>query len=656
MRNRRAMPHPVDFRLGFALVLLWTALAGTLFAARQEDAAAESRLADISSQAQAAQQKGDYRTAADRYQEIVKLRPDVAEAWANLGLMHQFLGEYPQADHNFQVALSKNPRLYVPNLFLGLNQLRMRQPAEALRFLKIAENLNPGDEQTAMGMARAYQASHDNAAASKWFSRATKINSADPEAWYGLGTAYLSLQDGAAIQLAKLGQNGPYARSLVADSFVVQGRIKDAIIIYNKLLADPAQPPCLLPSLGFAYVQQDPDLAHRTFERALRTVPGCLTTQVGLARLALAKGDFAEMLQQMKAAWDADRNFSATNVQRIWQGADPDQIGKAAAWLRQSSPQDSATQLLIHSIESAGSPSRESSESKEQATGSSSDSYGNGALSPETLWEQGHYTACESALQRGKQAASLKRALLLAQCSFYAGDYEASLAASGKALKIDAQSSAALYWQAKSSQELAADALQQMSLAAPDSAKVHLLLAELHRAREEFEAAEAEYTQVLDSGANDPAARLGLAEVYYHESQDDKALQQLLVVLKDDPTNPQASLLMGQILTRRHQYAEAIPYLKVALNGPSLSPSQVHSLLARCLMAQGDFSGALVELKPAVPSDTTGTIHYQLYQIYKKLGDEKAAAGAFQESERLRREESQAEQQQREMEGAGSPR
>jgi predicted Zn-dependent protease len=248
------------------------------------------------------------------------------------------------------------------------------------------------------------------------------------------------------------------------------------------------------------------------------------------------------------------------------------------------------------------------------------------------------------------------RTLLLAQCSFYSGDYRASLIASAAALKINAQNSPALYWEAKSSQELAADALDRMSAAAPGSAKVHLLLAELHRAREEFSAAETEYTQAINSGSRDPAAHLGLAQVYYQESQDDKALQQLQFVLRADATNPQGSFLMGQVLVRRHQYAQAIPYLKTALNGSPLSLPQVHSLLARCLAAQGDYAGALAELKPALPSDTTGIFHYQLYQIYQELGDGKSAAEALHNSEKLRREEAELEEKQKMMQDTVSHR
>jgi hypothetical protein len=44
----------------------------------------------------------------------------------------------------------------------------------------------------------------------------------------------------------------------------------------------------------------------------------------------------------------------------------------------------------------------------------------------------------------------------------------------------------------------------------------------------------------------------------------------------------------------------------------------------------------LQELKPALAADTTGAFHYQLFQIYRHLGDEKSAAIALQESKHRR--------------------
>ena len=622
------------------LLTICFVFAATLPFLAQNGSAAKERLAQLSEQAQVAQQQGDYRTAAKCYEEIVKSRPDVAEAWANLGMMYQFAQEYDKAVHSFQIALTKNPRLFAPNLFLGLNELRKRNAVMALHYLKAAESLNSKDEQAAMGMGRAFEASNDPVNASVWFLRATGINPSDPDAWYGLGFSYLRLQDEAVLQLAKNGQTGPYARSLVAESFVEQGRVTDAISIYKSLLDSSTQPPCMLSALGFAYVQQGfADQAKKAFEDELEKNPGCLPARLGLARLAAGNSDFAAMLEAVQPAWEADPNFVQVNVRKIWMGIDPEHLGAAADWLRQRpSSQDGLAQFLAQTPGSADWAPIEKEKPNHQSKERNSL-----AQSYVSLWSSGHYSACEANLQREKEPISVERYLFLAKCSFFAGDYRTSLSASLAALKKDSQNFPGLYWQAKSSQELAAEALEKMSAAAPNSAKVHLLLAELHRAREEYNAAEAEYSEALNAGSDDPTAHLGLAEVYHQQSEDDKALQQLSYVFTVDPDNPLGGFIMGQVLARRHKYSEAIPYLQIALHGSPQSLPEVQALLARCHLAQGHYSLALRELKPALPSDTTGDVHYQLYQIYKQLGDTKAASAALQESEKLRSEKAAAE-------------
>jgi tetratricopeptide (TPR) repeat protein len=627
-----------SFRRALAALLLLAILSLANTSRAQENGATDDRLAEIFSQAQAAQQQGDYATAARCYEQIVKLRPDVPEAWANLGLMYQFKHEYPQANRAFQTALSKNPKLYVPNLFLGLNQLD--QPPVALRYLKLAEHLNPKDEQAAMGLARAYQAVHDHQQAAKWFSEAGEINPGDPEAWYGVATNYLSLQDEAVIALGKLGPDQPQARTLVADAFVIQDRTKDAINIYKKFLDAPGHPPCMVASLGFAYLEQGTDLAAQTFEDAVSREPGCLTARLGLARLAMQKPDFAAAFQQLQTAWQADPNFLSANIQLAWRKVPPETLGEMSSWLKQNeSSTGELGQILQHAIE---------------MDQSSADSAVPGSYAPpktppgapekrtaEALWDAGHYSACVQQLQH-QTAHTPAHLILLGQCAYYSGDYLSALQASEATLKASPQSLPALYWKAKSSQNLATEALEKMGRAAPGSPRVHFLLAELHRVREEFNAAESEYAQAIQAQPNDPAAHLGLAQTYYGESQDDKARQELKVVLQDDSSSPQANFLMGQVLVRAHRFPDAIPYLQAALKGSPLITPEAHSLLARCYLTKGDLTASLDELKSALPADKNGIYHYQLYQLYQRLGDSKNAALALQESQRLRRADATA--------------
>ena len=82
-------------------------------------------VASLLAAAQEAQARNDYATAEDVYEKAVKLRSDIPELWANLGLMQDAVGRYPDAIESFRRATLLNPALYVPNLFLGIDYIHI---------------------------------------------------------------------------------------------------------------------------------------------------------------------------------------------------------------------------------------------------------------------------------------------------------------------------------------------------------------------------------------------------------------------------------------------------------------------------------------------------------------------------------------------------
>jgi tetratricopeptide (TPR) repeat protein len=616
----------------------------------------EARLAKLYSEAQAAQERGDYRTAAARYEEIVKLRPKVAEAWANVGLMHQFLGEYELANKSFDVALRKNPRLYVPNLFLGLNLLRQQRPKEAVPYLERAERLNPHDRQAVLGLARAYEAAGDLAKANSAFFRASEIDPRDPEAWYGLGVTCLNLQNSAVEQLGQQNIGSPYARALVAEAFLEQERPNDAIHIYRKLLGARDAPPCLASGLGFAFLQQgNLSSAEDLFREEGGRHPDCLEARIGQACIAIARDDPKEAYQILRVVWEADQNFLGSNLTYLWNRLTSEQLQSFQFFLKPTgsgSSRDPLAATLVKSISIwRANPTAELKVSDlllgNQAGGPPhhGSARGHSQTSPLQLASQGHYTECQARLESQKTGKVLSEWLLLSRCAYYAADYRSSLVASGKALELDARNLAALYWKAKAAQKLATFALLRTSAEAPDSFRAHLLLGEVYRQREEYKTAEAEFRKVLALKPDDLTARLGLARIHYANTQFPRALTELEPILKADPKNPEASFLMGEILVKQHLYPGAVPYLKNALRGQQLIVPRVHSLLATCYAAQGQIAQAISELKSALPADMDGVFHYQIYRLYRAAGDEKAAAAALERSEMLRKKTSMDQQE-----------
>jgi tetratricopeptide (TPR) repeat protein len=629
-------------RRNFALALAYafTLIVCCRFCLPQSSASRAS-LEELSSLAEAAQQRGDYSAAAKAYQALVERRPEIAELWANLGLMQEFLGNYAEADHALQVALRKKPGLYVPNLFLGLNRLRVHQPRAALGYLNAAVSLNARDEQAVLGLARAYSAISDDDNAARWFDKARQLAPQDAEAWYGLGISYLRLQNTAVLKLKALGPEDAHARTLVAESFLQQGRIKDAVKVLERLRSESA-PPCLPSALGFAYAHaRSEENAKQTFLSESASHPECLLAHIGLAQVAFANDQVSSGLEQLYFVMDRDADFLDRNLQRVWSGLDQERIDHILTEVEQNpGVRDGLVLRLQQSIEPTYHPGASSTPKRDGPPAQPQTAQ----LSPLELWSEGRYGACASRIARQAGQASAALSQILEACSFYAGQYHLTLETSDRILH-SGQSADPLYWKAKSAQELAADAFAQMNTVAPDSPKAHLLMAELHRAREEFSAAESEYNRALASDSNNVSAHLGLAHIFFQSLEDDKATEQLQTVLKADPSNQDAHSLLGEVLVRRHKYADAIPHLKIALKGFGMDAPQIHSSLAQCYSVRGDYALALRELKLALPEDTTGAFYYQAYQLYQKMGDPESATAALRKAAEIRRRESDAEQQ-----------
>jgi tetratricopeptide (TPR) repeat protein len=639
-------PH-LYFRAAAVGLLLCVSIQWPALCFAQQDT---EHLADIFSQAKSAQQRGDFAAAAKCYEELAKLRPEVAETWANLGLMRQFMKDYRGADQAFHQSLQKNARLYVPNLFLGLDLLRLHQPLAALPYLKVAVSLNNADEQAALSLGRAYSEIQDPINATRWFVRASQISPHDPDAWYEQGVSYLNLQHDSVTELGQHAPDGVYARTLVADAFMVQGRIRDAIPIYERF-SQQLPPPCLPSKLGLAYIRIGLlEKANQEFQQDINNHSGCLLAYVGTAKLALIADNIAEMIRQLQIVNQREPNFLRSYLTELWNGVAPDVLSHIVSELqKQVGAQDQIAEMIVASANSNVRPEPLTVDVGEQPSRNRRVSFADA----ERMAAEGRYGTCTEILHLLKAPPSGAVAHLFEQCSYFDGNFREALETSNHAIQTVPRDLESLYWQAKSAQVLSATSFAQMSTVAPDSPKAHLLMAELHRAREEFPAAADEYNQALNatsSAGEEISARLGLAFVYMQNSEDDKALEQLNSVISSDSSNAEAHSLLGQVLVRNHRYDEAIPHLQSALS--AISPSaraEVHSLLAKCYSSRGDYQQALEELKPSLSADTLGNFHYQLYQLYLKLGDQKSADEALQKSQQLRRDKAHAEQQHQDL-------
>ena len=627
--------------------LLSLLISGLLLApikSAQSPSDIEATLETLSRQAQENQTRGDYPSAAAGYEQMLKLRPDLAEVRANLGLMQHLMGSYGEAVQTFEVALQQRPELFVPNLFLGLDLLRLQQARRALPYLERAQRLNPRDEQATLGLAQASVALRDFRKANEWYRRLASINPKNGEAWYGLGITYLRLQQSAIERLGKLDLDSVYFRTLLAESIVEQGRVDEAVKLYRELLkAHPSQP-CLHSALGLAEIRKgDLQAAAEEFQKDLQASPVCAEARLGLARVAIEQNRISDAWKELDDAWRADPEFVEANAPTLWLGWSPEKVDHLEARVKRAEPEHPAVAVLTAAI---GRWRKEPVEVFERNAEASSDSRSSKPAHQEEglakngsarLYSEGLYTQCAQALQSRLQSLRPADLVLLAQCSCHAGDDRTGFLASERLADLSPQDPAGWFWEAKSAQRLAVSALVRAGIVEPESNKVHLLLAEAYKDQHYTGKAEEEYRKVLQIKPDAVAAHMGLARMYFQDMKFDAAIPELQKALAASPADPEASYFTAEILAYRHQYAEALPYLESGLKGTPSSLPRVHALLGRVYADQGRTADAVSELKQSLSADNDGSYHYQLYLLYKKAGNREAAMAALHESEALRR-------------------
>src|SRR5439155_12731244 len=143
-------------------------------------------LTQLYKEAREAQQAGDSKTATRKYERIVKLQPEMAEAHANLGLLYYQQGHAEQAAETFKKAIQLKPSLAGPYFFLGVLSENARRYEEASRYLETAEAQDPSNFAIQLYSGISPYARSRYLEATRHFEKAVAIDAADPDAFYHL--------------------------------------------------------------------------------------------------------------------------------------------------------------------------------------------------------------------------------------------------------------------------------------------------------------------------------------------------------------------------------------------------------------------------------------------------------------------------------------
>ena len=200
---------------------------------------------------------------------------------------------------------------------------------------------------------------------------------------------------------------------------------------------------------------------------------------------------------------------------------------------------------------------------------------------PIKMYAKGNYEKCDDTLAPQLQQLPAKDLQLLASCAYLTGKYPNALKAAAKLATNAVTEAESLYWETKSAQKLATQALARASAADSGSPKLHVLLGDIYRQQKAFPDAEQEYRKALALRPEDSGALFGLSLALLADGQNDDALAVAQTSLEKNPDDPELNAVMGEILCVRNDFTGAEPYLKKSLNTKPEFVSHVHALLGK---------------------------------------------------------------------------
>ncbi len=589
-------------RIGTAVVwLILGALPGV--ALSQQPTQFDSLLAA----AQQAQARGDFESAADSYRKAAALHPEIAELQTNLGLMCYQTAKDQRALAAFLQAIRLKPGLFVPNLFLGLEYLKLKKFDVAIPYLSRAALIRPTDPQAQSALGQAYTGKGKTRLAIAAYLQGAQANASNADSWFHLGVAYLELVESNARVLLARHKNSGYLHALVADTFAEQRAFIQAAEAYRTSLASPPYPAGTHAAYGFVLLnQRDFPGAERELKAELAASPGSSMARLGLARLHLEQGQASTGAKEVEDIWKADAAFLRANISVFNRGLALAKVSELQRALQESKAAGEIPEEVAALFESEA--------TKENNTASS------------------------DPLEARVQQIPLKDLHLLASYAYSTAQYGTSFGAAQKLAQNLATEAEGLYWETRSAQKLATLVLARASTIDSNSSTLHVLLGDIYRQRKYYPDAEQEYRKALVIQPGNAGALLGLSLTLLADSEIDEALHLAKAALEKSPDDPDLNAVMGEILSAQHDFSGAEPYLKKALKTkPELVP-HVHALLGRLYAEANRTQDAISEMKMGLPDDKDGRLHYQLARLYLKVGDQNSAKRAFEASARLRSE------------------
>jgi tetratricopeptide (TPR) repeat protein len=213
------------------------------------------------------------------------------------------------------------------------------------------------------------------------------------------------------------------------------------------------------------------------------------------------------------------------------------------------------------------------------------------------------------------------------------GQHEASLKAAK--LRLDkGRDAKALFQLFVSCRALARETLARAVEEYPNSARTHLILAQLAQEDVDPDRATAEFEKAASADPANPEVQL-LYLRHLAAIRSENLLLHARDAARRFPNHVAIQCELGNVLLKTTNPGDALAVFQSAVRADAKLP-EAHAGLADAHAALGNFDAAIAAMRVALPADSTGNYHYRIGRWYQQTGRTAEARAAFAETERIK--------------------
>jgi tetratricopeptide (TPR) repeat protein len=578
--------------------------------------------------AQQDQQQGDLDAAAREYQTVLRLQPGIAEAYVNLGLVYYAQAKFDQSASALSAANRIKPGMRGVSLWLGVDEVKLHQPARGATLLRDAVRQDPADKSAQSWLGTALWNAGQMDAALIQLTSASAFFPDDPDLIFARGEAYGKaasqqteqlLQDTSGTALSDLIYGTTYAGEhewTKAEAHLRRAIERDPHLIDARL------------ELAQVFLQQaNLHDAQSQLDQALVLDPNSASA------LALS-GEVLILLQKQQAGISRIEEAVAHN-----QSEALDTLGLPAE--RQISTSEASPELAALCSQATenlelGQPSDRLSAVAFAALD---------ALSGNNDAARRAYLQINLTAQRvnGPTSSSAE-----ATQAFRQHRYEDAERALLRWITSHPNNLVMRYRLIQVRRQISNAQINRLFAVAPDSYHIHQLLGQLYASLtmanessdglKEDDKAIAEYRAVVAEKPDLAGPHFWLGHLYWKHGDAEHAYTELTRELELDPQNAEADAELGAILVAQGRNSQAIPHLESAIRiMPELWPAYLD--LGNAYAAEENYPRAEQLLKRSVAHDRDGSAHYQLGLVLRAEGKTAQAAEAFAQVHAIKKEQ-----------------